>query len=256
MEAAPVQAITDQHAIERALQRSALYQFLATALRPPAEGFVAAVADNRWRTALQALRMRGEGNAAAVKAALGSVTGLSPEALAEEYHRAFGHQVGVDCPLYEAQYSAGEVFQQAQCLADIAAFYRAFGLDVGAEVRERPDHISVELEFMCILAYREAYARAHHGPAEVALLVDAQRAFLRDHLARWVPSFSRLVGRKAEGPYAELARLLAAWVIADAQALGVGPIDDFDLTPAIDVPAPGATEFACGVERCVPEPGS
>ena len=248
-------ASREQVAVEDALQRSLMYRFLSVALRPPAEGFAAAAQDGAWRATQQAARAAGEKVAASVESARDACAGLTPEALTDDYHRVFGHQIGVDCPLYESQYAAGEVFQQAQCLADIAAFYRAFGLDVGEEVRERPDHLSLELEFMHVLAYREAYARSHHGPDEVALLIDAQRAFLRDHLARWAPSFSRLVVRKTSGPYGALAALLLEWGAAEARALGVGSVDELEVTPA-DAPAPQGEPFACGGGACPLEPQS
>jgi len=243
----------EQDTVERALQRSLMYRFLSVAWRPPAEGFAAATQDGAWRAAQQAAQAAGEKAAAAVEAAREACANLTPDALTDDYHRVFGHQVGLDCPLYEALYAPGDVFGQAHCLADIAAFYRAFGLDVGEEVRERPDHLSLELEFMHALEYREAYARSHHGPAEVALLVDAQRAFLRDHLARWAPAFSRLVARKASGPYGALAALLSEWVAAETRALDVGPVDDLELTPA-DAPGPEGAQFACGGGACPLEP--
>jgi len=46
-------------------------------------------------------------------------------------------------------------------LADIAAFYWVFGLEVTADAGERQDHLCLELEFMCVLAAKEAYAGEH-----------------------------------------------------------------------------------------------
>lgn len=234
------------------LQRSVMYRFLSLALRPPAEGFAACLGDAAWRAVLLAARRAGPESAAAASSARQACARLTPSRLAGEYERTFGHRVGIDRPPYEAQYAARDVFQQARCLADVAGFYRAFGLDVGEPVRERPDHISLELEFMHVLAFREGYARTHHSAEQVELLVDAQRAFLRGHLARWAPAFGHLVARTAGRPYGALAALLAAWVRADAQALDATPVDDLDLsTPA------GALEGeapACGGAQCPLEP--
>lgn len=243
----------EQDTVERALQRSLMYRFLSVAWRPPTEGFAAITQDGEWRAAQHAAQAAGEKATAAVEAARVACTDQTPDALTDDYHRVFGHQVGLDCPLYEALYVPGDVFGQTHCLADIAAFYRAFGLDVGEEVRERADHLSLELEFMHTLKYREAYARLHHGSAEVVLLVDAQRAFLRDHLARWAPAFSRLVARKASAPYGALAALLAEWVAAETRALDLGSVDDLEVAPA-DAPAPVAAPFACGGGVCPLEP--
>jgi TorA maturation chaperone TorD len=241
----------EQRTVERALQRSFMYRFLSLAWRPPAEGFATATRGDAWRTVGRAAQVAGA--AAAVEAARVACGDQILDALTDEYHRVFGHQVGLECPLYEALYASGDVFAQAQCLADIAAFYHAFGLDMGEEIRERPDHLSVELEFMHTLGYREAYARAHHGPARVALLVDAQRAFLRDHLARWSSAFSRLVSRRAKGPYGALAALLSEWVAGEVRALGVGPLDDLE-PPPIDASAFEKTQSVCGGCPLEPRP--
>ena len=241
----------EQRAVDRALRRSAVYRLLSAALRPPTEGFATIIADAEAHAVVrEAARGAGKEAADAVEVALNGFAGAAPEALSDEHDRVFGHQVGLDCPLYEAQYAAGGVFQQAQCIADVAGFYHALGLDVGDRVRERPDHVSLELEFMHALAYREAHARAHHGPADLELLTHAQQTFLRDHLARWVPMLARLVARKTRGPYAALAALLERWIAADARALGAEPVEAIDLTLPAEASDLEGDISPCGAGRC------
>lgn len=246
-----------------ALARSAVYRFLSLAFFPPAEDLDALRAEGAaLGRALGGLRDAVDGGGVTVDG--GGVTAedllrvlqdADGAALRAGYHHVFGHQASGDCPLYETPYVAAEIFQQAQHLADIAGFYRAFGLEAAEDAGERVDHISLELEFMGALAYREAYALAHHGPAEVALLQEAQRAFLRDHLARWVPLLARQVGRRAEGFYRHLADLAAAWVAREAAAFGLPAEDAAGVTlpdagvtlPAEDLPVRAA---ACTEERC------
>jgi TorA maturation chaperone TorD len=81
-----------------------------------------------------------------------------PANLQSEYLKIFGNIVGTQCPPYETQYHGAHIFMQAQELADIAGFYRAWGLDLSEQAKERVDHIWVELEFMSYLAFKEAYA--------------------------------------------------------------------------------------------------
>jgi DMSO reductase family type II enzyme chaperone len=153
-----------------------------------------------------------------------SLQGLSLEDLEAEYVRTFTHLTPLECPPYETQYGHLQVFYQSQQLADIAGFYRAFGLDVSGRVKERLDHISVELEFMGFLAYKEAYARAHDGDAAGEICRQAQQSFLNHHLGRFGPLFARLLRRKAgDGYYGAPAELLERFLAAESAYLRVRP---------------------------------
>lgn len=144
--------------------------------------------------------------------------------LRAEFDRAFGLVVAKECPPYETEYHlSSETFFRSQELADIAGFYRAFGLEPGGFRPERPDHLALELEYMAFLLMKQRLAAAEPGRAERAEVCRlAQRQFLRDHLAWWVPAFSRGLERKAENGYlAALARVLAAFIPVERQHLGV-----------------------------------
>jgi DMSO reductase family type II enzyme chaperone len=144
---------------------------------------------------------------------------LELAALQAEYRRTFG-AAGSLC--YETEYGLPHEYRQSQELADINGFYRAFGFTIGGRVRERPDHVAVELEFMGILALKEAYT-ANNGPVEhFEVCLEAQRTFLRDHLGRWIDLFAQSVALNAgDGPYQALAHFCALFVSADAARLGV-----------------------------------
>lgn len=110
--------------------------------------------------------------------------------LGSTYCALFHLEGGV--PLYEALYRGAHEFQWVEILADLNGFYRAFGVE---PVHERPDHLSVELEFMYVLALKEM--RARDEDEHLRVTQDAERAFLRDHLAVWVPALARTVRRRA-----------------------------------------------------------
>ncbi|MBI2947112.1 MAG: molecular chaperone TorD family protein [Verrucomicrobia bacterium] len=81
----------------------------------------------------------------------------------QDYIAIFGHAARGSCPLNEIEYGdlkADPLFQPHR-LADLAAYYRAFGLEITEDATERPDHICVELEFMSMLAAKEAWFLAH-----------------------------------------------------------------------------------------------
>jgi len=145
----------------------------------------------------------------------------------QAHHREVFGLAGSLC--YETEFGLPHEFRQSQELADIAGFYRAFGFRVGAAVRERPDHLATELEFMYLLALKEAYAAENLTGEQVEVCVTAQRRFLEDHLGRWIGPFRRALERLArerlggdgvDSPYLRLARLAEAFVLAEAERLG------------------------------------
>ncbi|MEK7326009.1 MAG: molecular chaperone TorD family protein, partial [Chloroflexota bacterium] len=190
---------------------------------------------------------------------------------------AFG-LVGSLC--YETELGLPHEYRQSQEMADIAGFYRAFGFNIGGKVRERPDHISAELEFMHVLALKEAYAAERDVLEHVEICIDAQRKFLQEHLGKWVGLLAESLARSAgegpapstrfaselalslskgqalsavegpalsvvEGPYVSLARFAADFVEADARRFGV-TVERRSLAGV--KPTPLAPEMSC--EAC------
>ncbi|OQZ00560.1 MAG: hypothetical protein B6D35_06180 [Candidatus Brocadia sp. UTAMX2] len=146
----------------------------------------------------------------------------SIEILQSEYQRIVGHTMSKECPLYETQYGASQVFQQVQELGDIQGFYRAFGLDTSEIEKERCDHVSVELEFMHFLLYKQAYAMENHGDEKTQICVDAQKKFLKEHIGKWVPLFSVLFARKAgEGFYRAVSALTKEFLRLEIKLMDV-----------------------------------
>jgi putative dimethyl sulfoxide reductase chaperone len=168
------------------------------------------------------------GDGASLEAARRLRPVLEPLTLAEieAFHlRCFGHTISKECPPYEGEYDQAHIFQKTQALADIAGFYRAFGLELTADFHERVDHISVELEFMHFLCRKEAYAlKRGHAPERIAQSRKAQATFLREHLGRWAPEFARrLCAKDDHGLYGRLGELLDAYVRSELRAAGVEP---------------------------------
>lgn len=210
--------INQQEGVSEALARWCLYRFLAVPFRYPEEKTLCGL---DWDEASEAVALLGTPNEAFE--ALRS-SPRDPAALQLEYVRLFGHTVGVECPPYETQGGGSHIFMQAQELADIAGFYHAWGLDVSDRAKERVDHISVELEFMSCLAFKEAYAVEKSNGEQSSLCRESQKKFLEEHLGRWVPAFTSLLEQKAgEGFYGALARTLREFIVSDAWRKGVSP---------------------------------
>jgi TorA maturation chaperone TorD len=138
-----------------------------------------------------------------------------------DYVRTFGHVTVAECPLHETACEEGDPFRQPQTLADLAGFYRAWGLELAAGAGERADHLAIELEFMHYLAFREAWALEHHGSERAALVQASERRFLAEHLGRWGPAVARAAGSSADGWVGEAARLLERFLVAEMAAAGI-----------------------------------
>lgn len=88
------------------------------------------------------------------------------------------------------------------------------GLDI--IVKDAPDHISVELEFMYFLALKEAAAQENSDEQQAECLRKKQASFLRIHLGMWVTEFARNVEQHAEtGFYKAVGFATESFVLKD-----------------------------------------
>ena len=223
-----------------------MYQFLSDAFLYPGEELLSLIEDETFaanaRDWVRRLPEReGEELARSMVSLVASLEGSLPADLQGEYRRIFGHTVSKDCPPYETEYGKAHIFQQASEMADIGGFYRAFGLEASEENRDRLDHISTELEFMHVLAYKEAHALEYHGEEKGQLCREAQQKFLNEHLGRWALYFVGLLSKKAEtGFYRELASLTKSFMTFEARFLEAAPDEVRELSSAAFEP-----EFTC-----------
>jgi putative dimethyl sulfoxide reductase chaperone len=189
------------------------------------------------------------------------ICGVTFEDFLTEHLATFGHAARGPNPTNEIEYGelrADPLFQPHR-LADLAAFYRAFGLELTDDASERQDHICVELEFMAVLAAKEAYALEHQIENETLdILFSAQKQFLREHLGRWVPAFARRLARATgNGPISALADLTRCFVIADCERFHVRPGNEELVLRQVDEAENLCA--SCGVHQLPPgalEPGS
>ena len=235
--------------IELVLCRSALYEALALGFRPPSPEMVERLTTCEGAAGLvAAVRLldlaAGTADALAqlVRHLAESDTALP--ALAESYQRLFGHTARGEVPAYETEYGSDDLFQQPHEMADIGAFYTAFGLALAPGIGERPDHVSCECEFLMFLARKEAVALERGDAAMLAETRKAARLFLRDHLGRFVSSLSERLRRGDEsGFYTPLGALADAFVRRECTRLDVsaGPA-----TLRLRTPVEDRVPMACG----------
>ncbi|MEQ2958077.1 TorD/DmsD family molecular chaperone [Slackia piriformis] len=131
--------------------------------------------------------------------------------LAIDYVRCF---VGHGNDAYAAAYPFESVYMSPKRLLmqpardEVLAIYRSVGLEKRDDWTEGEDHISVELEFLQILCQRAARAFENGDEAAALNLLQVQKNFIEDHLAKWVPLFLKDVKRLSKTDfYSGLASL-------------------------------------------------
>ena len=239
-----------------ALARSFVYRYVAKAFEIPDRVGWRWLVDPDTGCALEAAT--GEGLARGAQELVAALRRDPFEIFETDYYAAFGHTVRGECPMNEIEYGdikADPLFQPHR-LADLGAFYRAFGLEVVDDAGERLDHICLELEFMSVLAAKEAFALERNlSGEERAVCRDAQKKFLREHLGRWTPAFTRRLATTApEGALRCLAQLTREWIVADCAAFGVAPGSEDLLLRPVDESAETLCA-SCGLAELPPGAG-
>jgi DMSO reductase family type II enzyme chaperone len=208
-------------AARRALARSAGYQVLSQATVYPSKEVVSALREEDLPQARTAVDILGQAFSDRLEA-LAKEMQVDATQLQTEHRKIFTHILSLDCPPCETVYTSRQIFEETQELSDIAGFYRAFGLELAE--RERLDHISVELEFMQFLTFKEAYAQLNDGPAKARLCREAQRKFVQDHLGRWALRFAQQLERSADGGFfGAVASLVDTFLSAEIDFLRARP---------------------------------
>ena len=214
---------------DRNLDRARVYRTLARLFRPPdADGIQTLQAEELGELRECLDRLGAEPDlAASVDELRARIEGRTAAELERGYDLAFDASAGLRCPANETSTvaeTASEQMTKTYTLADIAGFYRAFGVEVGPGGGQ-PDHIAAELEFMQLLALKEAVAASQAENSEESehaeICRSAARSFLKDHLGRWTARFAeRLAEADADPAYAQAGVLLDRFVAFDALQLG------------------------------------
>lgn len=222
--------MTVEAAVAGALRRAATYRVLAAAFAYPTPERLRDLAE---RAAQAAAASPVPALAAALGRLADAASGADVRTLAGEYLGLF--EGAVRCPPYEGAWGPQQMSGKAALLADIAGFYTAFGVTPAAPHADIEDHAGAELEFMSVLALKEAHAVAEALTDAVTVTREAEAAFVAEHLGRWTEAFAaRLQALATPGFYPAAAALLAGWVAEECRVLGVTP-------SRVDAPAAAET---------------
>ncbi len=249
------------NALDLALARSVVYRAVATTFQRPSEATLETLASDDARRTIQDA-------AALLDSDLADTPPLTPAVdqlaraceqapladLVDEHDRLFGHTArGVVCP-FETEYGSSAPFQQPQTLADIAGFYRAFGLRTRSASYERVDHIGCQCDFVMFLALKEAYlmeAPVNEDGSEHTIDTETLEAtrkatadFLRDHIGRFGRAFANaLMTESPDRFHGCAARVLLRLLDIDCARLDV-PVGPLTLELRSD--AEDETPLGCG----------
>ena len=139
-----------------------------------------------------------------------------------EYEYCFGHTAHSKVSAYELEYGGEHSRREPQELADIAAFYQAFGLQVREGAHERGDHIHVESEFMHFLTFTAGYALERGENDHAAICEESASRFLSDHLARWAPVFAVRLRRTAQSDWMKaIADFSLCFILTECEMQGI-----------------------------------
>ena len=103
--------------------------------------------------------------------------------------------------------------QPAGVREDIVRFYEYFGYGLSEKFAWAPDHLSVELEFMHYLVYREA-----EQPQDALSFQLAQVDFAERHLVNWVSELAaKVIDQQPQAMYGQLLTALSEFLVKDFQ---------------------------------------
>lgn len=112
------------------------------------------------------------------------------DVLSVDFTRLFIGPYSLPAPPYGSVYLENERKVMGNSTMDVLRHYRTFGLDISEGIKEVPDHVTIELEFMFFLIYKEIEAILSNDPESSQLYITEQLSFLTDHLDAWVPQFT------------------------------------------------------------------
>ena len=191
--------------------RSQVYQLLARTFAFPTEELHQDVVQGRWQVQVTQILSQLPFQLPPVDTSRASV---SADELQTEYNRLFevGTLGGPPCPLYGGHYEQDRL----RVMEELIRFYNYFGLSLMQG--QLPDHISVELEFMHYLTFKEAEALQHNRPSDS--YQRAQRDFLDRHPGKWLPLLRQKVANLQPLPFFhQLVTLADEFVGRDRQYL-------------------------------------
>jgi len=145
------------------------------------------------------------------------------------YHAVLGS--GGHVSPYESDYQNDGVRDKGVIIADVAAFYRAFGFETSKEMRDVPDHVAIELAFVSYLKLKQAFALMDENYGAVEICREAEEKFLSEHVLTWLRRFLERVREHAANDFYEKAARMAERFLAGKEGVASATRDPEGFSP-------------------------
>ena len=140
------------------------------------------------------------------------------DSLKIDYARLFVGPYTLAAPPYGSVYLEGKRLVMGNSTVDAQKRYRKAGLNIAEEFKEAPDHITVELEFMHFLIFKEIEAASNSNIEAFGNYLREQQSFLEDHLGAWQSEFTdNVIANSDTEFYKVLAKTTNIFVKQDLQ---------------------------------------
>ena len=130
-----------------------------------------------------------------------------------DYTRLFMGPYQLLAPPYGSVYLEKTRTVMGDSTMDAKQRYQEAGLNL--TLKEAPDHVAIELEFMYYLIYREIEAIISHNESDIALYLKKQKDFLQNHLGKWVSRFTDNISANAETVFYQKVAHITELVVAE-----------------------------------------
>ena len=210
--------------MDRSTARGLIYNMLSLGYVYPDENVYTSIAEGEWiRGFREALHLLDEkvfdDYLRAIEQAISGAEEGEQLLMAREYKRlftdAFPHVIA---PLYGSFYLEKNGLVSAKATSEVLHFYHEAGFTLKEDLRDLPDHIAHELEFMGILAGEKSQASGN----EKIKLEENQMNFLSRFILPWVPTFCDKVAEHSRHPFYHcLGNLTKEFIKFEKNYLGV-----------------------------------
>ena len=119
---------------------------------------------------------------------------------------------------YGSVYLDGPKILMGNSTLDVITRYREADFVINPDLKEVPDHIAIELEFLYLLCYNEAIAEAEGRHQDADNWRHQRERFIKDHIGRWFTLFCDKIRVGSDNSYYNLlAQLTECFILYQVQ---------------------------------------